>query len=155
MCHSRGTGLGWVSRSGGCIPLCVPGESHSAEHQLGKGWVVEPWGVDTWREPRLWTRLVTPSPPPAVCVLGPQYGCTGEALALLGSALESDAIVRSPVIRACNSSSGHLGRLCSRTVLSAVGCAGEKQECGGRGTERGWILLPFQLSDCLVLFQKR
>lgn len=67
--------------------------------------------------------------------------------------------VPSPIIRVHSASPACPGTLRSRTVLSAVVCAGEKQgggeERGGRGRERGRILLPFQPSGCLVLLLER
>ncbi|CAN0200733.1 unnamed protein product, partial [Bubo scandiacus] len=47
--------------------------------------------------------------------------------------LGDDTIVPSPVIKAYSSPSRCLGRLCSRTVLLAVECAGEKQSGGEEG----------------------
>ena len=144
----------WVSRSGGCIPPCVPGGSRSAEHQLGKGWLVEPWGVETWREPHLWTGGYEVSDLPSVCWV--------PSMDALGSPWCSwdqpwDLMLLSPLpslgftAHHRGAWGGSVAGRCSPQWDVQERKQGGGEEWGGRGRERGWILLPFQASDCLVL----
>lgn len=97
--------------------MCPRG-SCSENHPVGKGWVMDTWGVETSRELHLWTWGYEGSDLPP-CVGSPVWMDREP----FGVAQSWGLVPLSPLpslrFKAHHRGSG---RLCSRTVLSEVGC---------------------------------